>query len=98
MPEPDTTVDVVSAIPCELGESALWDADAQRLYWVDITGQVVYARDWTTGTIVSPGRPGTGRLVALRAGGGLVAALRHAVAFWTSTRVGSTWSARSRPT
>jgi len=81
MPEPDTTVDVVSAIPCELGESALWDADAQRLYWVDITGQVVYARDWTTGTIVSLAVPEPIGSVALRAGGGLVAALRHAVAY-----------------
>ena len=25
--------------PCELGESALWDADRSRFYWVDIIGQ-----------------------------------------------------------
>ena len=28
----------LSDIACELGESALWDADRARLYWVDITG------------------------------------------------------------
>jgi len=81
MPEPQTTVDIVSDKPCDLGESAVWDADRARLYWVDITGQTVYAKDWSTGAIQSLTLPDTVGSVALRAGGGLVAALRHAVAF-----------------
>jgi len=31
---------------CELGEGALWDDAAGRLYWVDILGRVVYWLDW----------------------------------------------------
>jgi sugar lactone lactonase YvrE len=81
MPDSHATVDIVSEIPCELGESAVWDADRARLYWVDITGHTVYARDWSTGIVRSLRLPDMVGSVALRAGGGLVAALRHAVAF-----------------
>ena len=38
--------DVLSNIPCELGESALWDPAESRFYWVDIIGQVVFGYDW----------------------------------------------------
>jgi sugar lactone lactonase YvrE len=52
-----------------------------RLYWVDITGCRIYARDWSGGpTAVLPVPEPVGS-VAPRAGGGLVAALRHAIAF-----------------
>jgi sugar lactone lactonase YvrE len=81
MPESQSFVDIISEVPCELGESALWDADRARLYWVDITGQAIYARDWPSGAIASLAVPDPVGSVALRAGGGLVAALRHAVAF-----------------
>jgi len=81
MPEPQTIADIVSDVPCELGESALWDGDRARLYWVDITGQTIYVKDWGAGAITSLSLPGTVGSVALRAGGGLVAALRHTVAF-----------------
>jgi sugar lactone lactonase YvrE len=38
-------VDIAFATPSELGEGALWDARQQRLYWVDILLQKVYAYD-----------------------------------------------------
>jgi len=72
---------VLGDICCDLGESALWDAATGRFYWVDITGRAVFARDWKTGgtrTLATPEPVGS---VALRQGGGLVAALRHAVAY-----------------
>jgi sugar lactone lactonase YvrE len=37
------SVDIAFAIPSELGEGALWDERQQRLYWVDITQNKVYA-------------------------------------------------------
>jgi sugar lactone lactonase YvrE len=76
---PDITV--FSDIACELGESALWDDRNARLYWVDITGQRVYARDWAGGETRALATPTTVGSVALRAGGGVVAALRHGIAF-----------------
>ena len=76
-----TDVDVLCDVACELGESALWDGVRSRLYWVDITGQTVYAQDWPSRTVRSLAVPDPVGCVALRAGGGLVAALRHAVAY-----------------
>jgi sugar lactone lactonase YvrE len=80
MPE-QTNVDVLSDVVCELGESAVWDGVRSRLYWVDITGQTVHAQDWPSRTLRSMAVPDLIGCVALRAGGGLVAALRHAVAY-----------------
>jgi sugar lactone lactonase YvrE len=77
----DAAIDVFSDIACDLGEGALWDPDRSRFYWVDITGHTVYARDWPDGPTRALTMPSTVGSVALRAGGGLVAALRHAVAF-----------------
>jgi sugar lactone lactonase YvrE len=77
----DTLFEVLDDTRCELGESALWDPARSRLYWVDITGQRVYARDWPGGPTVSLDVPDPVGCVALRVGGGLVAALRHAIAF-----------------
>jgi sugar lactone lactonase YvrE len=74
-------VDVLSDVPCDLGESALWDDRRSVLYWVDITGATVYARDWSGGSIRTLAMPDLVGSVGLRARGGLVAALRHAVAY-----------------
>jgi len=78
-----TTVDtsVFGDIACELGESALWDPARARLHWVDITGGTIYTRGWPDGaTMAMPVGDFVGS-VGLRAGGGLIAALRHAIAF-----------------
>ncbi|GAA0996052.1 hypothetical protein GCM10009555_091270 [Acrocarpospora macrocephala] len=74
-----TDIDVFGDVTCDLGESALWDGS--RFYWVDITGQRVYARDWPDGPTRTLAMPDPVGAVALRASGGLVAALRHAIAF-----------------
>src|SRR5262249_28027306 len=52
-----------------------------RLYWVDITERLVFAQDWVTGARKSLLLPETVGSVALRASGGLVAALRHGIAY-----------------
>jgi sugar lactone lactonase YvrE len=72
---------VFSDINCDLGESALWDDARSRFYWVDITGRKVFARDWSGGATRTLTMPDLVGSVALRASGGLVAALRHSIAF-----------------
>ena len=72
-------IETLSDIECNLGESALWDDRRSRLYWVDITGQMVYARDWDTGETKSLELPDMVGCVGLREGGGLVAAMRHSI-------------------
>ncbi|WP_061295855.1 SMP-30/gluconolactonase/LRE family protein [Herbidospora cretacea] len=71
-------IDVFSDIPCRLGESALWDGE--RLYWVDVLGHRIHAKPWTGGDTITLETPGPVGAVALRRHG-LVATLRHAVAF-----------------
>ncbi|GAA0439256.1 hypothetical protein Acor_68870 [Acrocarpospora corrugata] len=74
-----TDIDVFGDVTCELGESALWDGS--RFHWVDITGRRVYAKDWPDGDTLALSTPDPVGSVALRAGGGLVAAFRHTIAF-----------------
>ncbi len=45
---PQTRAEVVLRRPSTLGEGALWDADQQRLYWVDILEHRVFVFDPTT--------------------------------------------------
>ena len=75
----DADCTLFSDIACDLGESALWDDRRSRLYWVDITGERIYARDWAGGATVALPVPGTVGSVALREDGGLVAALAHSI-------------------
>ena len=81
MTDTNVTIDIFSDIACQLGESALWDHGRGRIYWVDIIGRCIYAKDWTGGPTASLATPSEVGSVGLRAGGGLVAALRHAIAF-----------------
>jgi sugar lactone lactonase YvrE len=42
-------VEQVPVAPAVLGEGAIWSSAAQRLYWIDITGQRVFTYDPATG-------------------------------------------------
>jgi sugar lactone lactonase YvrE len=77
----DAMIETLSDIPCELGEGALWDDVKGRLHWVDIDRDLLFTLDWATRDVATLHLPSTAGSVGLRAGGGLVAALRHAVAF-----------------
>jgi sugar lactone lactonase YvrE len=81
MTDTHVSIDVLSDIPCELGESALWDDRTGRFYWVDILGQRIYAKDPAGGDTLELSTPDLVGSVALRDGGGLVVALRHTIAF-----------------
>ncbi|MET7422002.1 SMP-30/gluconolactonase/LRE family protein [Dactylosporangium sp. NPDC005555] len=74
-------IETLSDIPCELGESTLWDEATGRLHWVDIDRDLLFTLDWATRDVATMRLPSTVGSVGLRAGGGLVAALRHSLAF-----------------
>lgn len=70
---------VVTAQPCELGESPFWHPQEQRLYWVDIAGQKILRSHVSTGTLETWDMPSEPGCIAPAARGGLVIALRHGV-------------------
>lgn len=77
MPEPQVLTDIA----CHLGESALWDPRRARLYWVDIMAGAVHALDWPDGGVKTLRLDEPVGSVALRASGGLIAAVRHGVVY-----------------
>ena len=73
-------------IKASLGECPLWSADDQVLYWVDINAPSLNRFDPATGLNTAWPMPESIGCVALRAGGGFVAALRGG--FWLVDREG----------
>lgn len=61
---------------CVLGEGPVWDERAQVLYWVDIKAPAIWRLDPATGATQSWPMPHRVGAIALREGGGLVAALK----------------------
>ncbi len=71
-------VERVFTCSTEVGESPLWDAGRQRLYWVDIPAGRVYSGDPATGRIEMRASASTvGSLALCRTGGLLVATGAH---------------------
>lgn len=63
-----------------LGEGAIWDADEQALYFLDIFGKKVFRHDPAAETTISWQTPGHVGAMALRSGGtGAVLALTHSL-------------------
>lgn len=65
---------------CQLGESPVWDAQTDTLYWVDINGKKVYMLDYPTLEFRSWDMPMKIGSIALHANGGLIAALEDGFA------------------
>lgn len=69
----------VTDIRAELGESPVWSATENVVYWIDIRGRKLHRTDPATGATTSidlPSRPG---MIALRKKGGLIAVLEDGV-------------------
>lgn len=82
-------------LACELGEGLIWDARGQRLWFVDIERRAIYHVDPETDerfNWMAPCRVGA---IALRAGGGLVAATEQG--FVLVDPVAGTWEAIGHP-
>lgn len=79
-------IERVDTVRCGLGEGAVWDADAQALYFLDIWGQKVFRHDPASGATRSWETPGHVGAMGLREGGGAVLAMKdtlHALDFAT---------------
>lgn len=75
------TIECIYNQPALLGESPLWDAQQQMLYWVDIEKSALHCLDPQTKYHRVWSMPSEIGCIALRAGGGLVAALRYGFAY-----------------
>ena len=76
-----------SSVPCRVitdtrdrvGESPVWSATEQALYWVDIEGRRIHRWDSAAGTVQSWHSPERVGCIVLSARGGLVAAMESGV-------------------
>jgi sugar lactone lactonase YvrE len=75
-----TTVRVAVSADAELGESPLWSPAEQALYWVDIKRPRLFRHDMRSGATRATAMPEEIGAIGLRAGGGLVAAMRSGFA------------------
>lgn len=77
-----TTVDCVLDAKAQIGEAAMWDERQQRLWWVDIDGQVLHCFDPATGSGTSFAMPSRIGCFAFREAGGFVVTLETGFAFF----------------
>lgn len=70
---------VVTTTRDRVGESPVWDGEAQALYWVDIEGRRVHRLDWASQTQQTWNTPERIGCIALSARGGLIAAMETGV-------------------
>lgn len=77
-----TAVECVLPWKAEVGESPVWHAGEQRLYWIDIQGRHIHRFDPATGTNESFDLPEIVTCIQLRTAGGLVLTLKNNFAFY----------------
>ncbi len=70
---------VISTTRDRVGESPVWDVQAQALYWVDIEGRHIHRYDWASQTQRTWDTPERVGCIALSARGGLIAAMETGV-------------------
>ena len=75
----ELTAELVFDAHATLGEGPLWDADAGVLWWVDIEGRRIHRFDPATRQDTSIETASMVGALALRKGGGLMAALEDGV-------------------
>lgn len=73
-------INVAWGSPMQVGESPLWHAREQALYWVDIDGKAVHRLEINSGAHAQWDMPAEPSALALNSGGGLVVALRSGFA------------------
>src|SRR5918997_3497427 len=73
-----------------LGEGPVWDSAARALWWVDIEGRRIHRFEVEGGAARTLATASPVGAVALRAGGGLIAALANGV--WTLDPAGEVWA------
>lgn len=79
-PTSNESIRVAVAADAVLGESPLWSLAENALYWVDIKEPRLFRQDMREGTTRMTPMPEEIGAIALRAGGGLIAAMRSGFA------------------
>jgi len=81
--QPLTPENLRVAFPCAnlIGESPVWSAQEQALYWIDVEGKLVQKLEPASGTVERWTMPEVTSCIGLRAAGGLVAGTRTGFAF-----------------
>ena len=74
-------VECVARVACVLGEGPVWDAENNRLFWVDIKAPALFAMGLATRAVRRWDMPEPLGAIGLRAKGGLVGAFRSGFAF-----------------
>lgn len=87
-------VEHILAVHNQLGEGPVWNADEQLLYWVDINSGCYFRWNPATGTHERIDVGTKIGVLALRASGGLVMAVRDGFAFWDPQKQALTYIAR----
>jgi len=75
----DAQARVVSTRRDKVGESPVWDGEAQALYWVDIEGRHIHRLDWTSGQQQTWNTPERVGCIALADGGLVIAAMETGI-------------------
>jgi len=82
LPPTPTDVSVVLRASAQIGEGPVWDARAERLYWVDIAGQELHVFNPADGTDTTRACPEIVTSVSPRAAGGVLLTLRRSFALF----------------
>jgi sugar lactone lactonase YvrE len=75
------TPELVVNLGCTIGEGPVWDDSSGTLYWVDLLGNAIHAWEAKDGQVSSLDVGQNTGCIAVRAKGGLVAALQHGFFF-----------------
>ena len=74
-----TEPSVLGDVRAELGESPVWSAGENAVYWIDIRGKLIHRTDPGSGGTRSWGLPSHPGMISLRRKGGLVVALEDGI-------------------
>ncbi len=72
-----TEIECILDAKAQLGESPVWSAEEQALYWVDIVAPAIHRLDPSTGAARTWPMPSSIGSMGLRAGAGAIVALRN---------------------
>ena len=70
---------VLGDVRAELGESPVWSADENAVYWIDIRDKLIHRTDPESGETRSWGMPSHPGMISLRRKGGLAVALEDGI-------------------
>jgi L-arabinonolactonase len=89
------TINRITGLKHDLGESPVWSAREQAFFWADSLEPAVYRMDWNTRTVTRFGAPSETGSIALGPDGTIDAALRDG--FYRLTLASTSWEPLAKP-